>query len=142
MTAPSLARYQDIAAQAVPSLWQGAADDVFVVTSPGDFGGQRYSIGDMLICRGDVGDDEAVVLMARGHGRPRLGWVRGDALSGEAGEPCSVSRWRAAGRIVAVLQGDPSSLSVIRSASQVVSMPMEHRRPARRQLSLFSRVAA
>ena len=142
MNAPRLARYQDLRHNnlSVPAIWQGAADDVFVVVSSGEFDGQRYRVGDVLICRGEAVDGEAMVLMARGHGRPRMGRVLGDALFGEVGEPCSAARWRAAGRIVTVLQGDTSSLSVVRSASQVVAMPIE-RRVRRAQLSLFSRAA-
>ncbi|MCO4746461.1 MAG: hypothetical protein KC912_16810 [Proteobacteria bacterium] len=146
MSAPRLTRYQDLndRGQRVPAIWQGAADQVFVVMSPGRFAGQRYNVGDVLICRGDVVEDEAMVLMARGHGRPRMGSLRGDALYGEVGEPCSAARWRAAGRIVAVLRGESSSLSVVRSAPQVVKVSREPRRPRRvrtPQLSLFSRAA-
>lgn len=148
MTAPRIDRFIAVSddSTVLPSIWQGAADEVFIVTQPGEFGGERYGLGDVLVCRGEVVDDEPVVLMARGHGRPRMGWTRGDALFGEVGEPCGAARWRAAGRIVAVLRADARSLAVVRSAPQVVPGPVmlrttpTHRAPAG-QLSLFSQAA-
>lgn len=148
MNAPRLDRYTADVHEltALPAIWQGAADEVFVVTQAGEFGGERYGLGDVLVCRGEAVDDEPVVLMARGHGRPRMGWTRGDALFGEVGEPCSAARWRAAGRIVAVLRADARSLAVVRSAPQIVPGPPVFRPGGRRpqpsaQLSLFSRAA-
>ncbi|TNE85785.1 MAG: hypothetical protein EP330_24425 [Deltaproteobacteria bacterium] len=146
MNAPRLDRYtaatEDLTN--LPPIWQETTDEVFVVTHPGEFGGVHYGLGDVLVCRGDAVDDEPVVLMARGHGRPRLGWVRGDELYGEVGEPCSVARWRAAGRIVAVMRADARSLALVRPApAPMVRLPgVPAARPmASAQLSLFSQAA-
>lgn len=74
--------------------------EAFVVVHEGAFGGREHAAGDILICRGAV-DDGDTVLVALGHGRPRLGSVIDGRLVGDAGEPCHPARWRAAGQLVA-----------------------------------------
>jgi hypothetical protein len=74
---------------------------LFVVTGEGTFGGRGYGVGEVLVCRGEARSGDLTVLVARGHGRPRLGSVRGTRLVGDAGEPCLPERWQAAGRLVA-----------------------------------------
>jgi hypothetical protein len=75
--------------------------EVFVVTAEGSLGSRRFAAGDLLVCRGPARQGDATVLVARGHGRPRLGSVEGTRFRGDAGEPCHPSRWRAAGALVA-----------------------------------------
>jgi hypothetical protein len=103
----------------------------FVVTRSGRFGGRLWREGDVVVCSGEPGDGEQVVLVARGHGRPRLGSVRGPHLFGDAEEACHPQRWRAAGRIQAVHRRA--------MAGWVVEWVAE---PERRQLALFQALAA
>jgi hypothetical protein len=74
--------------------------ELFVVTSEGVFDGTTFSVGDVLVCGGETRSGPTV-LVARGYGRPRLGYVCGARLLGDAGEPCHVGRWRSAGPLVA-----------------------------------------
>jgi hypothetical protein len=74
---------------------------LFVVTSEGRFGGCTFATGEVLVCRGEARSADLTVLVARGHGRPRLGSVVGTRLVGDAGEPCLPERWQAAGKLVA-----------------------------------------
>lgn len=86
-----------------PLAWQSSA---FVVVGPGAVGDRCLAVGQVVVCRSPARPGDAVVLVARGgQGRPRFGRVRGDALFGEAGEPCSPLRWRVAGAVSAVLDG-------------------------------------
>lgn len=74
----------------------------FRVLQEGRFGGHVFEVGDLVLCAGAPRHEDAVVLVARGHGRPRLGRVVGPHLLGDAGERCHEARWRAAGRVVGV----------------------------------------
>jgi hypothetical protein len=74
---------------------------LFVVIREGSFSGRTFGAGEVLVCRGEARSGDQTVLVARGHGRPRLGSVRGTRLVGDAGEPCLAERWQAAGRLVA-----------------------------------------
>ena len=86
----------------------------FVVVQSGVFNGRPWNVGDVVVCQGMATDGEAVVLVARGMGRPRLGTVAGHRFYGDCGEPCSRARWEAAGRIVAVL---PAQVELERTGS-------------------------
>ncbi len=133
----------------------------------GALGGVEVVRGDLVVCRRAPNPEGAVVLEARGLGRPRLGCVLGATLLGDAGEPCSPLRWRVAGELAEVLrpeagvwarieipreqgesglrrgsQGGASSLSALRVVARPGGRPKG--RPARGggpQLSLFQRAA-
>lgn len=98
-------------------------------------------------CAGEVRHGDAVVLVARGHGRPRMGMVRGRQLIGDAGERCLEARWCPAGRLIGVHRSTVAVGAVSDvGGDHVVRLP----RPAPRrastlasdQLSLFGGVAA
>lgn len=76
--------------------------EVYEVHQSGRFGDQVFSKGERLLVEGAPECGDAVVLVARGPGRPRLGWVRSTGLVGDCGEPCLSRRWRAAGRLVGI----------------------------------------
>lgn len=142
MNAPRLVPFFDMHSDTdeLPAIWRDSAEETFVVAAAGEFGGIRYRVGDMLVCRGDADSDELVVLVARRHGRPRVGWVRREGLEGEHGEPCSPVRWRPAGRVVAVLQPRARGLAMCRPAERM-NQPIRSRRGDATQLSLFSQAA-
>ena len=142
MNAPRLVPFLDMHddTQELPAIWRDCAAETFVVAAPGEFGGIRYRVGDMLVCRGDADSDELVVLVARRHERPRVGWVRREGLEGEHGEPCSPVRWRPAGRVVAVLQPRTRGLAMCRPAERPAPTARTQRAEAP-QLSLFSQAA-
>ncbi|MEZ4241401.1 MAG: hypothetical protein R3F59_35665 [Myxococcota bacterium] len=81
--------------------------EVFVVTGEGSHGAIAFAVGDLLVCRGAARPGETTVLVARGHGRPRLGTVEGTRFRGDAGEPCHPDRWRSAGALVARYRRGP-----------------------------------
>lgn len=90
-----------------PQLLSGApplvaARACFVAVREGRFGALGFAAGDVLVCDGEARHGDMVVLVARGHGRPRLGLVHGTELIGDAGERCHRARWRPAGRLLAV----------------------------------------
>lgn len=90
--------------QAAPSASRAGASapvEHFVVVRDGAWAGGSWSAGEVVVCRGEARDGDVVVLVARGHGRPRLGRVVGGELFGDAGERCHPARWRVAGRCVA-----------------------------------------
>jgi hypothetical protein len=132
--------------EALPALPEREGVDLFVVVAEGAFAGQRWEVGEILVCRGEARSGDAVVLVARGHGRPRLGSVEGTRFLGDGGEPCHPARWRAAGRIVATyrqrelgwvvdLQQGPAAAGRAGEA-----LPVAGRAPATpaAQLSLFA----
>jgi hypothetical protein len=84
----------------VPALPRDGVQ-LFLVTREGAFAGRTFGAGEVLVCRGEARSTDLTVLVARGHGRPRLGWVQGTRLIGDAGEPCLPERWAAVGRLVA-----------------------------------------
>lgn len=148
MNAPRLSTFQSSDADllSLPAFWRSSGSEVFVVTQAGEFAGVRYGAGDVLLCRGDSMDGEPVVLVARGHGRPRLGWTREDELFGDMGEPCSAARWRACGRVAAVMRATASSLALVRGpTARRRSERGQVRGPValaeRDQLSLFTSAA-
>lgn len=98
MVAPRLAPLRNV----LPTA--SAEAEVFVVVDEGMFGGRRWRLGDVVVC-GEATPESPVVLVARGHGRPRLGTVTGDEVRGDAGEPCSRERWQVAGRVMEVRWG-------------------------------------
>ena len=131
MTAPRIAPVHEALSSRLPEGWRAAEDRAFVVVSGGEFAGQRWDAGDVLVLGEGPVVGEAVVLVARGYGRPRLGSVEGRSLRGDAGEACSADRWRVAGRIETVIRAPRSA--------QVVAIPV---RATRDQLPLFDRRAA
>jgi hypothetical protein len=74
----------------------------FEIRTDGRVDGRAFSSGEHLLLEPGAQDGDAVVLVATGPGRPRLGFVRGATLVGDRGEPCARSRWSVAGRIVGV----------------------------------------
>lgn len=79
-----------------------AGAQVFEVVRSGSFAGHVFSKGERLIVDGAAQRGDAVVLVARGRGRPRLGQVRAHGLVGDLGEPCLERRWAVAGRLLGV----------------------------------------
>lgn len=79
-----------------------AGVQAFSVARGGEFAGRRFSEGEIALVGGAVEEGEALVLVALGHGRPRLGTVRGSRLIGDRGEPCLTSRWEVAGRLLGI----------------------------------------
>ena len=141
MSAPvllSLADAHAVVRQGLPPLSGGDSVAHFVVVRHGECVHGQWGAGEVLVCRGEARDGDLVVLVARGHGRPRVGTVRGGRLYGDAGEPCHAGRWTVAGRLVAtwrqrdggwicaLTDGDDGSVPV----ASVPSPPSE-------QLSLF-----
>jgi hypothetical protein len=85
---------EDLGLQAFTAEGTG---EFFVVVAPGVHQAQSFAAGDVLWCDGPAETGEAVVLVARGHGRPRLGTANGSRFLGDRGEPCHPDRWRVAG---------------------------------------------
>jgi len=110
MLPPRIAPYPDPRTETglpiprVPVEWLEPERRLFVVTRSGVFRGRRYLVGELLVCQVDVAVGSTVVIEAKGRGRPRLGTAVEEGFLGEGGEPCSPSRWGAAGRVVAVLR--------------------------------------
>lgn len=116
----------------LPVLPEAVQRGAFVVCCAGVFGGRHYDAGDVVVCRGRAVHGDGVVLVARGHGRPRLGTVDGLSFRGDAGEPCHAERWQAAGRLVAVYRRTAQGWLV----DLVGPAPAVEEAPA--QLSLFA----
>lgn len=76
----------------------------FVVAEAGRFGDANWRRGEVLLCRGEARPGDTVVLVARGHGRPRLGRLDGLRFVGDQGEPCHPARWSSAGPIVGAVR--------------------------------------
>lgn len=109
----------------VPEAFRPVRQHLYAVIESGDFGGRRYAVGEVVVCRGEATNTEPVVLVPRGPGRPMLGRVVGEALTGDAGEPCAPARWTVAGRIERVLGGsNPVTDACVRFArtGRIVSM--------------------
>lgn len=140
---------------ALPALPGTDGVAMFVVTGEGVFAGRRWGVGDVVVCRGDARTGDATVLIARGHGRPRLGSVRGTRVWGDAGEPCHPGRWLVAGRMVAHYRSTPHGWVVDlvepgvmaeaatpvgeqRQAASALRPTRAPRRAAAGQLSLFA----
>jgi hypothetical protein len=145
MHAPRLAPFASVSDDHthLPAIWRSEQCAVFVVMTAGEFAGIRYGVGDILLCCGEAVQDEPVVLVARGQGRPRLGWVRGDLLLGDLEEPCSAARWQVGGRVSAVMRATARSVALVRGPS-VPRQPRVRAVPGREalgQLSLFASAA-
>lgn len=94
-----------IDAAIVPEALRPIRQHLYAVIEAGDFGGRRYAVGEVVVCRGEPAATEPVVLVPRGPGRPMLGRVDREAITGDAGEPCAPARWTVAGRIERILSG-------------------------------------
>jgi hypothetical protein len=75
--------------------------ELFLVTAEGTYEGQKYAVGELIVCRGEARNGDTTVLVPKGHGRPRLGRIAGTRFLGDAQEPCHPARWAPAGRVVA-----------------------------------------
>ncbi len=78
----------------------------FLVVGEGHFAGVAYSVGDVIVCGGEVRSGGTTVLVAK-HGRPRMGSLLGRRLMGDAGEACHPGRWRPVGAVCRVYRRDP-----------------------------------
>ncbi|MCB9677020.1 MAG: hypothetical protein H6737_18025 [Alphaproteobacteria bacterium] len=102
MFAPSL-RNATLGFEAPSTLPVGIR--VFGIVRDGEFAGRHYRSGELAVVVGGVPEEgDAVVLVAVGPGRPRLGRVQGNRLIGDRGEPCLMSRWEVAGRVEGVIR--------------------------------------
>lgn len=103
MAAPVLTTLSQLAPASragLPALSDGASVEHFAVLRDGACPAGSWAAGEVLVCRGEPRDGDTVVLVARGHGRPRIGQVIRGQLIGDAGERCHPERWRVAGRVV------------------------------------------
>ncbi len=75
---------------------------MFSIVRDGWFAGREFRAGEVALVHGTPEEGDAVVLVAAGPGRPRLGRVQGLQLVGDQGEPCLMSRWEVAGRVIGV----------------------------------------
>lgn len=89
-------------------------DDViaFEVLRGGSFNGHVFRSGDQVLVHGVPEDGDEVVLVTTGRGRPRFGSLERQRLLGDQGEPCSMDRWAAAGRLLAVARPVPGGWTV------------------------------
>lgn len=120
---------------------------LFRVTRDGSFDGRVYRAGELALVDGSPGEGDSVVLVAIGHGRPRLGRVAGTQLLGDQGEPCHLSRWEVAGRLRGVVRPVGAGWAVemfdrpgvvgMTSAPVASSIPV-HAPAPQQQLSLFA----
>lgn len=109
----------------LPLVPQGAR--LFQVVQEGSFADRSWAVGDVLVCvPGAEQDESAVVLVARGHGRPRLGSRQGHHLRGEVGELCSPERWLVAGAVVAVLRSREHTQGHAGAGAPVFGAPHWH----------------
>ena len=116
---------------ALQPLFAEAGVEAFTIVRSGYFAGRDWSAGDMIVCSPRREAVANVVLIPRGRGRIRMGTAQGSKLFGEAGEPCSPARWRAAGMLSAVAR--PA-----RGAGWVVEQLNTPNQPQTHQLSLFA----
>jgi len=110
-THPNVARFPSC----LPTLPTGDLR-AFLVVGEGSFAGVAYSVGDVIVCRGEVRSGGTTVLVAR-HGRPRMGSLVGRRLMGDAGEACHPGRWRPVGALCRVYRRDPASDGAWRAIS-------------------------
>lgn len=95
-----------------PDLFDGLPAHVatgstaFAVVRSGTFAGRWFERGEVLVCGAGWDLGQAVVLIARTQGRPRLGHVLGSSFSGDRGEACSTERWMPAGGLRHVWRHD------------------------------------
>lgn len=143
MRAPVLTPIESLhpaARSALPPLANGPAVEHFVVVREGDCTHGHWGTGEVLVCRGEPADGDRVVLVARGHGRPRVGTVRKGRLYGDAGEPCHPGRWRVAGRLVATwrARGEGWVCTLADAQEDAGSVPVLEPRERAVQLDLFA----
>lgn len=143
MRAPALAHIDTVhpdSRSALPPLTTGPAVEHFVVVREGSCAHGHWGTGEVLVCRGEPADGDQVVLVARGHGRPRVGTVRKGRLYGDAGEPCHPDRWRVAGRLVATwrVRGEGWVCSLTDTSEHAGSAPVVASRERAVQLDLFA----
>jgi hypothetical protein len=134
MPAPLLRSLADAPATVlvlIPALPEGSK--AFVVVGEGEHQGESFAVGDVIVCAGEAPANEATVLCAVGHGRPRLGAWIGGRLVGDAGELCHPARWQLAGRWIATWRLGTQGWSASR-LGQVSPVS----RPAEPQLELFA----
>ena len=122
MSAPVLAPIQDLLLHTritAASIPDGVPADawLFVVVASGVFGGRWFRPGDLVVCDGTDTDGD-VVLVARGHGTPRLGSRTLGRLTGDAGEPCSEQRWRVAGTVIGVVDSASRRVQAVQRAGR------------------------
>ena len=131
---------------ALPSALS-ASFELFVVVADGWFHDRRWRSGEVLVCEPTevVQGTGAIVLEARGLGRPRVGIMENGRLRGDAGEPCSTARWRVSGRLMGVLRparvGEHVHASTLAPEGWVLEATTQSETAAVAQLSLFSRAA-
>ncbi len=120
---------------------------LFDVRRGGSFGPYRFHTGERLVFAETPTSGDIVALVARGPGRPRLGWISRNGLLGDRGEPCLPERWEVAGKLIGVLRSSVHGWSYHTLADdapheQQPPLPVALLRPARatppRQLSLFA----
>ena len=111
-----------------------AGIEAFVVVREGRFGGRTFAVGEVLLCRGEARNGEETILVALGHGRPRLGSRRNGRWLGDVGEPCAPERWRSAGRLVGRVRSIGGHQTVELFHAEAVEVPGL----APVQLSLFA----
>lgn len=124
-----VARAAEVAAPDTEALGVSNPRELFLVVGEGEFEGRSFAVGDLLACVGAATSGDLVVLVPRGHGRPRLGTVQGARLLGDAGEPCHAIRWRVAGRLVSVVR-DPQLARSLRPPPRRPPLRLPATRPA------------
>jgi hypothetical protein len=87
---------------ALPEAVRSGRIPAFLVVTEGMFDGVFYPTGAVLVS-GLAEACQAVILVARGYGRPRFGTIRDGRLYGDAGEPCSTARWMSVGPVASVI---------------------------------------
>lgn len=108
---------------------------LFVVVEPGRFDARPWGVGDVIVCAGTSAEGVRTVLEPEGRGRPVLGKITADGMTGAWDEPCHPLRWTPVGRIVRVLAG------AVDVQPEVIVRPQLRLAPAPRQeiqLALFA----
>ncbi|MBT3223598.1 MAG: hypothetical protein HN348_31390 [Proteobacteria bacterium] len=87
-----------------PALKHLEGYQAFEISTEGHFMGRRWSRGEVVLCDAHMRDGDAIVLVPRGMGRARLGFLMGATLVGDRGEPCGKVRWLPIGRLSAIVR--------------------------------------
>lgn len=106
---------------------------LFVVVEAGRFDARPWGAGDVIVCAGTSAEGVRTVLEPEGRGRPVLGKITADGMTGAWDEPCHPLRWAPVGRIVRVV----ASALDIRPEPVVQLRPVPVRRQEL-QLALFA----
>lgn len=111
-----------------------AGESAFVVVAAGAFRGRWFERGELVVCAPGSRPGQAIVLVAHSHGRPRLGLRVGFGFLGDHEEPCSATRWMAAGRVRAIYrrssvadaapQGGPMGWEAVEHSLDRVGVPV------------------